>query len=217
MGPELSAIGKIFDKNSPVVARLVGQLCNTHNYLVCSNKMGILLREKKRLDLVPLSSFTGSESPGAQSKTDDCIRDAALSLLLMSIKTACKGSIMTVTDPASVWNRLKKLCSAVSEAAIDTKPFRPYWIKMGSGKSGVEYSNHIDPLVLEFQTTGNHVWKLKKKRKLLKRLKTDFKITAEIISANKTFHTSTVLQLIISKTNTTENDENDCKALLLHS
>lgn len=41
---------------------------------------------------------------------------------------------MTMRDPELMWNKLKELYSAVSEAAIDAKLTRQHQIQMGYGE-----------------------------------------------------------------------------------
>lgn len=79
--------------------------------------MEIFFKEKGLWDCVSQASDE-SETRSELQQSDACKNDLALACLLMLVDVFCKLSGMTLRDPATVWEKLKDLYSAVSEPAI---------------------------------------------------------------------------------------------------
>lgn len=90
-----------------------------------SKGLEILVRGKGLWSSVSPSSYVSETSSGAQRQSDERKQVLALAFKMMSIDGSCKLRLITMRDSAAHWNTVKKLYSAISEAAklaILTRP-----------------------------------------------------------------------------------------------
>lgn len=193
------------EKGDPFRMRI--QSLNAHNYFVWSNEMEILLRGKG------LWRYVSDENAPMETMSSNK-KDLALAYLMMSIDASCKGTVMTLRDPFEVWQKLKKSYQAVSEAAIDGKLTKLQQIRMGVNEAVIKYSNRIENLVNELEAAGHCVSSLEKKRALLRGLRSEFLVVAQVIRTTGQGYTEAVSQLIVHESNSEVTVSDSTTALL---
>ena len=181
---------------------------NSGNYFMWSNDLEIYLRGKG------LWTYVGSEtSSDVRDSESPQKRDVALAYIMMSITPSCKAAVMMCREPREVWRKLKKLYQSVSEASIDANRTRLHELKMREKDSIIEYSNKIQNLVNELQAAGHSISELEMKRALLKGLRSEFVVTAEVIRSSGVYYSTAVSNLIIRESTMDDTTANKEQAL----
>ena len=195
------------EKGDPFRMRV--QSLNAHNYYVWSNEMEILLRGKGLWQFVcePDASDDGSNENSRK-------RDLALAYLMMSIDASCKGSVMTLRNPFEVWQKLKASYQAVSEAAIDAKLTKLQQMRMDPEEPVMKYTNKIENLVNELAAAGHPISSLEKKRALLRGLREEFSVVAQVIRTTGKDYDEAVSQLIIHESSMNIDSPQEATALI---
>ena len=183
---------------------------NAENYFSWSNDVEILLRGKGLWPYVMNTVQVPTDEKQLTAFRQK--QDQALAYIFSVIDASCKYSVMTLRDPAEVWNTLKSTFQKVSEASVDAKLTRLQNLQMNADEKVVEYANRLDMLVNELASTGHKVSEDEKKRSLLRGLRNEFEITTQVIRVTEKKYAEAVALLIIQESTSSSKDE--CKALV---
>lgn len=155
------------------------------NYYIWSNKMEIVLRGKGLWEIV-----TGTEHQQAQDDADakkkfEQRQDIAVTNLFLTIEDTCLSSVISLRNPKDIWDTLKEMFKSTSEASIDSYLVQYQQLSMRSTEKIMAYVNRLREIENKLAEIGHPVSDKDRRRTLLRGLRTDFAVTAEVIRATE--------------------------------
>lgn len=119
---------------------------NTVTYFLWSNDVKIMLRGKGIPEFVDRSARLLETEGGVKMHNPNS--DMALKTIPMTIQSSCKASVITMTDPKKVWEKLRSIFHTVSESTMDVKLTSLHGMKMENEDTILPSSNKIEAIVI---------------------------------------------------------------------
>ena len=183
---------------------------STTNYYSWSNKIELVLRGKGLWKLV-----TGDEQEPAAG--DESViakfarrRDVAVTTILLSIEESCLSPVMNLRDPIEIWRTLRETFQSVSEASIDAYLSRYQNLKMKGSEGVMDYVNRLKMVENQLYDIGHLLSDADKKRALLRGLREEYKVTAEVVRVTGKTLSEAIAQLIMVELSL-QNDAEDAR------
>ena len=188
------------------------------NYFMWSNKMEIVLRGKGLWGIV-----TGDEAPPSAEANADAVdkynrrRNVAVTNLLLTIEDSVSAAVISLRNPKEIWDILQKTNQQVSEASIDAYLAQYQNVRMAPDEKVMTYVNRLKHLENKLAEVGHNISKTEKRRTLLRGLREEFAVTAEVVRATEKDVSEAIAQLIVfeatmDESTTSNSDEQDAKA-----
>lgn len=143
------------DENRTDSSRFCVEQLHGSNYFLWSIELETLLCLKglyKHVEATAAEAVAIEGKPSFQRKGD-----LALAHILMTINQSRKASVIALRSPNTIWNKLKKMYQAVSEASMDAMLTKLQSIKLGTSEAINEYANRIDRLVNQLASVAHDV------------------------------------------------------------
>ena len=179
-------------------------LLTTTNYYIWSRKMGLVLRSKGLWGIVngnEKKPTVAAEIPKFEQRSD-----IALSTILLLVHDSYVAPVMDMTDPKTVWDTLKSQYQSVSEANRDALLEKYQSTKMKPNEKVLEFRARLSEIEAQLTGVGYATSDAEKLRTLLRGLRSEFSVTAEIIRGMDKSMTDG-LALLISKEATLSQSE----------
>lgn len=153
------------------------------NYFTWCHKMEFVLRSKGLWDIVngtETAPTTTAELPSFRRR-----RDTALSHIIITIDDSCSAAVITLRDPKEVWNTLKEMYKAVSEARVDAYLAHFQLMKMDPSETVMSYANRLTNMVNKLAAVGHSIPESDKKRVLLRGLREEYSVTVGVVRVTR--------------------------------
>ncbi|KAI0559809.1 gag-polypeptide of LTR copia-type [Gracilaria domingensis] len=154
---------------------------NSSNYFMWSKKIQLVLKSKGLWSIV-----SGVEQ--APDITDDVAhkrfsrrRDTALSTILLLVDESCVAPVLEMDEPHEVWATLRDQYQSVSQASRDSLLDTYQAMKMKTEETVLQFRARLSELESHLGCVGYAVSDSEKLRALLRGLKPEYDVTAEVI------------------------------------
>ena len=124
-------------------------------------------------------------------------KDRATTCLLMSIEEQCLPFVISLRDPRAIWLRLEETYQKISKASIDAYllQYQEFW--MENGEKIMEFVNRLQDVENRLIGIGQLLSEDDKRRCLLRGLRPDFDIIAEVIRGTDKSIADAISQLLV--------------------
>lgn len=139
-------------------------------------------------------------------------KDIALTNIILTIDDTCNAAVITLRDPKEVWDKLGSMYRKVLDARIDAPLVHLQKVKMHSSERIMEYVNRITEIENKLAGVGHLVDSAEKKRVLLRGLRKEFTVTAEVIRAIELDFEDAVSRLVAAEAEREESEEEPDRA-----
>ena len=181
-------------------------LLTSSNYYLWSRKLELILRSKGLWQIV--SGKETRPTDETQSLKFDQKNDIALSTILLLVHDSYVSPVLHLKEHKKVWDTLKAQYETVNQASKDALLERYQNSKMGNNEQVLQYRAQLSEIEAKLTAVGYAPNDEEKLRALLRGLRPEFAITAEVIRAtNKSLVEG--LALLINKEATIYNDSSN--------
>ena len=179
------------------------------NYYMWSNKMEIVLRGKGLWGIVNGNeTLPAAASAEVQSKFEQRC-DVAVTNLLLSIDDSCLSAVISLRDPKEIWHTLKDMFKSTAEASIDAYLSQYQNMKMRTSEKVMQYVNRLRELENKLIEIGHTLSDKDKRRTLLKGLRPEFSVTAEVIRATEKNIGQAISMLVVHEASLEKGDDDE--------
>ena len=192
----------------PETSRYQVKPLSTENYFLWSNKMEVLLRGKGLWEIV-IGDEMEPRGDDAALKKFRIRRDRATTCLLMSIEERCLPSVISLRDPRTNWLRLEETYQKISQASIDAYLLQYQELRMANGEKIMEFVNRLQDIEKKLIGIGKLLSEDDKRRCLLRSLRPDFAVTAEVIRGTDKSIADAIFQLLVFEASQIQEGKSD--------
>ena len=158
--------------------------------------MEVLLRGKALWEIIT-GDETEPRGDEAALKQFKIRKDRATTCLLMSIEERCLPSVISLRDPRTIWLRLEETYQKISRASIDAYLLQYQELRMATGEKIMEFVNRLQDVENKLIGIGQLLSEDDKRRCLLRGLRSEFAITAEVIRGTDKSISDAISQLLV--------------------